>query len=125
MNVIQTQSLGLTDLVPAIAWLTYGLLTVANARAIQLLRDLLAFCTFVVFLHMLNLCYGNVRWYFKSFISSMLVDKHFVELPIIQLLALAATALFFRARSVPLPQNEHCLVIMHMYVMFLCVFIDL
>lgn len=73
---------------------------------------------------MLKLCY-NVKWYFKSLISLMLVDKHFVELPIIQLLALAATAHLFLARYVPLLQNEQCLVIMNMYVMFLCVFIDL
>lgn len=46
VGLIQTQSLGLPGLTPTLAGLTLELLTLANARAIPLLKDL-AMCTFV------------------------------------------------------------------------------
>lgn len=46
VGLIQTQSLGLPGLTPTLAGLTLEPLTLANARAIPLLKDL-AMCTFV------------------------------------------------------------------------------
>lgn len=46
VGLIQTQSLGLPGLTPTLAGLTLELLTLANTRAILLLKDLVM-CTFL------------------------------------------------------------------------------
>lgn len=70
VGLIQTQSLGLPGLTPTLAALTLGLLTLANARAIPLLKDL-ALCTLVSVLQNTPACFYtsvHANWYFQSFL---------------------------------------------------------
>lgn len=75
--LIQTQSLGLTGLTPTLAGLTLGLLTLANARAIPLLKDL-SLCTLVPLLQSASprfYTFVYASWYFKSYSAESKPNK--------------------------------------------------